>query len=294
MVEFSKLAMYVSAPFFCVPYKPFLNLQMGSAYERAYKHFRRDHDKTNNLVYHLMCLVLQLTYNFGLLNEIDESITESQVPIMSLSTAALWSATLTLNTSAPKSVKAISVLSIALAYKFRKTFKRYISQMCAVQGLVQTRAFQMYILGEQGEPTPFDGRQYVMLLAARLALQKLIVEPSQGILKGFRKPINLAVMAYMLHTCREPFKGTTPFLFGLIGDFVSILTAQPWMFFYSGGFLATLSQGVAHDTAKQPGTLPQLSEFRDEVSHATFFPALLYHSVHQSITGTPPVPYVGN
>ncbi|GBG24686.1 Hypothetical Protein FCC1311_009042 [Hondaea fermentalgiana] len=288
MSVISKLAMYGSAPFFCMPYKPFMNQSLGAPYERAYRHFRRDHDKMNNLVYHCMCLVLQLTYNFGLLNEMDEALTSSGSPILSMSTAALWSATLMVHTTAPRSVKALSVISIAIAYKLRKTFKKYLSQMCALQAFVQTRAFQMYALGERGEPTPFDARQYATLLAARLTLQKLMVEPASGVLNKARKPINLGLAAFMLSTCREPFQGTMPFVFGMFGDLLSFLTQQPWMFFYSGGFMATLCQGVAHDVAKQPGTLPQLSEFRDEIAHSTYFPTLLLHSVHQSLTGVVP------
>eukprot|EP00932_Pfiesteria_piscicida_P015100 SRR837773.27092.p2 GENE.SRR837773.27092~~SRR837773.27092.p2 ORF type:complete len:101 (-),score=28.55 SRR837773.27092:78-380(-) len=92
----------------------------------------------------------------------------------------------------------------------------------------------------------------------------------------------------MLKVCQDPFGGgkatKSPFIFGLVGWILSVLTDQPWLFFYSGGFLASLSQGVAHHFAGEEGTLPQLANIADEFAHTTYFPNLLLHSVYQSLT----------
>ena len=89
-----------------------------------------------------------------------------------------------------------------------------------------------------------------------------------------------------------------------------------WLYFYSGGYLASVAQGVAHHiagklaapappsyahnpahprtfsllqdstalcAAGEVGTLPQLSDVGAELSHTTFFPNILLQSVRQSL-----------
>ena len=42
--------LYGGAPFFGYPWKPIANALVGSQYSIAYRHFRRDHNKTSNLM----------------------------------------------------------------------------------------------------------------------------------------------------------------------------------------------------------------------------------------------------
>merc|ERR1719343_1910673 len=92
----------------------------------------------------------------------------------------------------------------------------------------------------------------------------------------------------MLQVSQDPFAGTSPaqnpFFLGFAGWIPALLTSQPWLYFYAAGYLASLSQGVAHHYAGEMGTLPQLANAGDELSHTTFFPNLLLHSCQQSLT----------
>ena len=63
--------LYGGAPFFVWPWKTTLHALVGSDYATAYRHFRRDHSNTGNLVAHLLCLVWQLGSNFALLEAVD-------------------------------------------------------------------------------------------------------------------------------------------------------------------------------------------------------------------------------
>lgn len=70
----SRAVLYGFGPFFGHPLKPLLSLLCGDGYETAYKHFRRDHSRADNLVLHLVCLAFQLLSNFALLGRLDEAL----------------------------------------------------------------------------------------------------------------------------------------------------------------------------------------------------------------------------
>lgn len=286
----SKVALYVGAPFFGYPFKPFLNHMDGAPYERAYAHFRRDHDDARNLAYHFLCLVFQLTYNFGFLKELDDATVGAKRPVLALSTALLWTGALAADSSAPVPVTVCSALSLYLAFSARKKIQDNWKILMYLQSVLEVLALQVFVINKnkitEAHAPAFDVAQFGMLLVARLALQKFVLTPAQGALKNVRTPINVALAVFMLKACQDPFGGKVPpFFLGIVGYVIAMLTDQRWLFFYAGGFLGSLGQGVSHHYSMQLATMPQLALYADEVAHATFFPSLLYHSVYESLMG---------
>ena len=70
----------------------------------------------------------------------------------------------------------------------------------------------------------------------------------------------------------------TPFSIGIFGWVLALMTEQPWLLFYSCGYLASLAQGVCHTLSGEDGTLAKLHNIRDEYAHTTYFPALVIQS----------------
>jgi len=276
--DWSKVLLYAGAPFFSYPFKPFLNVARGARYEVALAHFWRDHDKPDNLFYHVGCLVFQLTYNFGFLHELDGQIFKGQ-PVFSFGTAVLWSLHLVVDSNAPISVKVASVTSISLAFRFRRQIVESWEKLMTMQAVVEALAIQIFIINKS-EPVPFNFSQFLLLLALRLISQK-ILKQKQGALEAHKGAINLAVAMFIFQTSRDPFGRVPPFIIGIVGYVLALLTNQRWLFFYTSGFNATLAQGVAHHISRQPATLPQLTSFADEIAHATFFPNLVFQSLEK-------------
>jgi len=288
----SRWLLYAGGPFYAYPYKTLLNAANGAAYERAYAHFRRDHATGPNLAYHCLCLVFQLTGNFGLLAELDAKLGArfgTEVPIMSLSTAAAWAVTLAAQSDAPLGVRLCSVLAIALAYRLRERIRAAWRTIMTLQAPIEVLALQLFVINKVRDTSgttqvslPFP--QFVALLGGRLFLQSLLSQRLRGALAGAKVPINVALAAFMAASCRDPFGGgVPPFFVGLVGWALSLLTEQRWMLFYSMGFLASLGQGVSHHLAQEEGTLPQLAQVADELAHTTFFPNLLFQSAQASL-----------
>jgi len=268
----ASLALYGGSPFFSYPYKPILNQAIGSGYERAYAHFRRDHQDPANLAIHLGCLVLQLGANFSLLAEIDDAITD-KAPLVSVSTALLWGKALVMDSSAPAAVKAMSVASLLLAFKYRKAIRGRWKNLIGLQAGLEVLGFQTLVLnGGLYNEIPFSQGTFLRMLIARYLLQIGISKFFSGKLEASKTKVNVLLLAFMLKTSMDPFGKVPPFLLGLVGWMLSLLTTQRWLYFYSCGFLATVTQGVSHHLSGERATMPGLSLLADELAHSTFFP----------------------
>ena len=83
----------------------------------------------------------------------------------------------------------------------------------------------------------------------------------------------------------------TPFSLGVFGWILALLTEQPWLLFYSLGYLASLAQGVSHALTGETPTLPRLRNVRDEYAHTTFFPCLVLQSLLENRKTGPPASF---
>jgi len=278
--------LYFGGAFFAYPHKPLLNVFQGSPYEVAYQHFRRDHTTDANLVYHGLCLIGQLTGNFGLLGELDEKLGLKNV--LSLATASTWAGMLVLNSSAPPAVKAMSVASLVLAYKLRHKIRGHWQSIMYLQAFIEMLAVQLFVVNDVrstdgSKEVKLGGTQLLGMIAIRLLLQNRLIKSFQGELKGHKNIVNAVIFAFVGYACLDPFGKVPPFFLGLIGWALSLLTNQPWVEFYSLGFLATLGQGLSHHLAKEQGTMPQLAKYPDELAHATYFPNLLFQAIYHQL-----------
>ena len=107
--------------------------------------------------------------------------------------------------------------------------------------------------------------------------------------------VNVSVLAFMVGTAifnpipeKAADKGRgvagflTPFSLGVFGWVLALMTEQPWLLFYSVGYLASLMQGVSHTLTRETPTLPRLRNVRDEYAHTTYFPCLVLQSMIQT------------
>lgn len=297
----TKLALYGGAPFFGWPFKPLLNALAGNEYGPAYAHFRRDHQHPHNLAYHCLCLVLQLGFNYSLLADADDALQAETANkrtggIVALSTTALWILSLLSAKGTPAPVRVAAIGAVVLAHTARHALQDHWKEVAMCTGVLEMMAVQVFVINKakntagQGR-APFDAPQLLKLATVRVALQGLVMRYLSGLLAGprARTLVNSILGLWMLRVSQDPFaaksggKATkTPFVLGFLGWILSMLTEQRWLYFYSGGFLASLCQGVSHHYSGEEGTLPQLADVKNELAHTTYFPSLLLHSVYQT------------
>jgi len=67
-----------------------------------------------------------------------------------------------------------------------------------------------------------------------------------------------------------------------LGWTTAILTGDPMGMLVTSSYVAGTLQGVAHEITGEKATLPGLTKVADELGHTTFFPALLFHAMHQT------------
>lgn len=299
----AKALLYGGAPFFAWPVKPALNAATGKSYKRAYAHFRRDHQDPLNLIYHAFCLVFQLGFNYALLTEAGTGLAKLMragprcAELLPAVTTAAWSWTLLRAQGAPAAVRVAAVGCVALAHATRHFLARRWRQAMYFTGVLEMMAVQVFLIEKvqstsgQGRK-PLNVRRLLKLVLVRLSLQNLAERVLAGRLSGpgARGATNAALAAFMAKVSQDPFGTKTgrgplasPFMLGTVGWLLSLVTDQRWLYFYSGGFLASMVQGVSHHYAGEEGTLPQLADVGDEFAHTTYFPVLLLHSMYQSL-----------
>eukprot|EP00041_Stephanoeca_diplocostata_P018669 m.392758 g.392758 ORF g.392758 m.392758 type:complete len:311 (-) comp21084_c0_seq11:129-1061(-) len=294
---------YGGAPFFTYPWKPILNYVIGSDYTTAYTHFRRDHKIPANLAAHTLCLCWQLCANFGLLASIDSALGtdagRKQTPsdttftgsrMFSKVSAIAWMLPILTATPCPLPVKALSAAAVWGAFSIAQNFEQYWLEIAALQGVIEALAIQTYIIRE-----PIGGARLVAVAIARQAIQYLVIKYGKGILEKKKTAVNIAVAAFVLAMVTKENviakESLTVFHLGFVGWIFAVLTNQPWLFFYAGGFVASVAQGVSHIAAGEMPTLVQMQQndssdtLGQEWAHGTFFPNLLLNSIYESITG---------
>eukprot|EP00658_Telonema_sp_P-2_P059772 TRINITY_DN48899_c0_g1_i2.p1 TRINITY_DN48899_c0_g1~~TRINITY_DN48899_c0_g1_i2.p1 ORF type:complete len:348 (+),score=65.20 TRINITY_DN48899_c0_g1_i2:142-1185(+) len=293
-----KVLLYGTAPFFSYPFKPMLEAAEGNGYAVAYRHFRRDHQDPHNLLYHCLCLVFQVRFNFSFLAEMDKLLPLGG-SMASSCTFITWIWQLSTRSTAPALVRLLSVGTVATAYMQREVLGRHWKMVAFLTGLLEMVGVQIFLLNKKVDTSgkhrkPTDFKQLGLMMLIRTLVQIAAMKWMTGALSTpwLKRVLNLGLLAWLARCCRDPMGPSNPFRFGFFGWLLAILTDQPWMYFFSGGFLATVCQGISHHMAGEEGTLPQLarttSGLRSELSHVSFFPNLLLHSCYQSITGIAP------
>jgi hypothetical protein len=325
MPTLNRAILYGLGPFFGHPLKPLLSYAFGDGYATAYRHFRRDHSRMDNLVLHLVCLVFQLLSNFALLATLDDALfsrlegidylgaSGGIVPVgkgvaklnLSTATAAAWIVCLAFS-EAPAICSACSAFSI-------------------VGALLATSA-----AADNGDGESIPGIQWVLANIQTVCICTfwLVMFAAVGPTKLSAKKAKLAVIVTILATLWEcvsvvakgsivdegsitaAYAGLLGLLLGIpavLTDPVTPVVLSGVVFlnlfavlcegdqlvlrFWAMAYVCMGLQGAAHDVSSQPATLLNLQadesgdrKIRFEWSHVTFFPDLLFHSCHESLS----------
>ena len=136
---------------------------------------------------------------------------------------------------------------------------------------------------------PYVG--FAVALVVFTALWRLLATKLRGCAKRFGAPAMPVVLAAMVSLARkdDPVKPVVK-LGGIVVWPLALLTDRPELCLYSFGYTAMAAQGIAHRLSGQPSTLEQVQVLDDGVSklsfewaHVVYFPALLFHSVLESL-----------
>jgi hypothetical protein len=285
----SQVVLYVGAPFYALPWKlaAFNNFVEKSSYEIAYSHFRRDHNTTLNLAFHMFALGLQLGGNAALLRCLDSKLSGSNdaTKYLSILTGVAWSYLLAFCPS-PLLVRGVSIALIWFAGSIAGFVEVNWLAVLVLQGLIEPLGI-IYLL-----KTPLTISAYPLVASIR-ALLFYGVFQYRGSLQAYSMQIGLVLLAVMVSLAmkEDPLRGGLVFLGVFVTWILALLTDQPILFFYGFGFVATIAQGVAHEVSGEKATLVQLQEksFAEKLpfewSHVTYFPCLLLQSVHDSALG---------
>lgn len=235
-------------------------------------------------------------------------------------TAASWALLVLCQPACPWPVRVAAACFVVGACELSLLVRPLWRTACTLEGGLHA----LYLRHCNGAAIPAYRSTPVWALAlGRYALQALVLCAGVGSLAAARGPVNALVGAYMLAGSVQPFidtsaaqsqaehnagagKRLTVFWAGPCAWALALLTDQPWLYFYGAGFSATLVQGVAHAWTSEMGTVPNIvdAEFRekagpgglltaeyrraktgDELSHFSFFPALILHSAYESLRG---------
>lgn len=309
-----KWGLYGYPPFFTHPLKPLWNLVAGPGYLDALSNFAADHQQPGNILGHVAILFVQVFANFALLAEGD-SLLERAGAIAKLprggsptapwfgnvygplSTASLvvWSGVLTLEplraraaSRPPLVVSLASVGTMFGAYLCRNVLRSGWERLADVSALFDWVAALVFVtlnkkrLGGGGAT---DVAKVMKKLLPKLVVVFLLRQGVQSLCKRYtNESLQPIVGAFALgFTCiasRNPFGKVTPFHIALIGPSLAVVSKQPWLYFYSMGYFATVLQGLAHEVSAEAPTLPRLANLSEELGHTVHFPTILLQTAY--------------
>merc|ERR1712039_1058723 len=119
-------------------------------------------------------------------------------------------------------------------------------------------------------------------LLARSAIWKFLSE-KEGKFKEQNAKVSSALVVLMAGIAASE-KPLSSVIMGLFGWMISLLTGNKAIYYWSAGMMATISQGIAHRSTGEAGTLEvlqndNLDQTSYELSHVTFFPNLVFQAI---------------
>jgi hypothetical protein len=277
LLALGRMLIWTPGTFFCFPWKPVVSYACGASYQRAFSHFRRDHADPTNLLIHLLCLVIQICGNFGLLAVLD-SKTGFATGWLAWLTACLWIATFCV-VPAPATVRVITCMAtlggFATRHALATHWRLLVPFMVAMQGPCAWYAAKAPYQLRGGVPLAFASAVGALSAGAyALAL------PPPGVLSAHAAQCNAAflLLCAALSQVRVQNEPLCETVCGALGWAVAVATDDPTMLLLTASYVGGSLQGVAHEYTGEKATLGQLSSLTDEMAHTTYFPALLVHA----------------
>jgi len=297
----SRAALYAFGPFFGNPIKPALNYAFGDGYDKAYRHFRRDHNTNANLVLHVWVMCFQMMANFALLAELDHKL-EPYLAMagggpgllrLNLTTITFfgWLFTL-LATPAPFVASWMSKGAMAAAASLAHFFP---AEVRNVQ-LVFIASFWVLLAATAGLK---KSNALALVLTPLFALLQFIPAATVAPYMVEESQVSLVVVAIfgllvaISALLPDPVKPVV--IAGMVLlNIAAVLCDEIALMYWACSYSAMALQGASHDATRESATLLTLNKdptidpaqkIGYEWSHVTYFPALLFHSVLDSILG---------
>ena len=311
-------ALLAPGPFFFYPWKAVINALVGDSYVVAYKHFQAGHRHRVNLLLHFVCLWIQASSNFCLLNTLDKALWGDAPgpfglsrPLSALS-AATWVIYLaTASTGCPAICSLLSALTLGAVYIGVPFIPRPMFDTAAVLGMVAMLIASNVTLPASRRVPLRDAAKVVIGLPLLFFMLFPRAESFFGSFGGsyeqhkwiaFGTVAYLAVLASLKNplkplvisatfVCRFAAYATAPSSASTgvaVGTSASSQLVSDGLFYLGYAFIASLFQGLTHQVTREEATLLALERQHDEMvkvryefAHVTFFPNLLFHAMKQ-------------
>lgn len=286
---------YLGSPFLCHPHKPIACSVAGSAYSRAYRHFRSAHSVPLNLAIHVVGLFYAALANAALLRCLDtylfasgggllfnflplkhyhqhacsylptfacvssdSALSSSSSPaLLTIITLVSWIIfLLVLSRPCPRPIPILASLIILLCFGVAPASVEH------WHALVWGEAGITAVLLRGGDAKAIPAWPWMPLaplLITRLLIQFYIMSISP-LSPQVVTTISVAFIAASALGSYKPFANPfSCYWAGYTGWVVALLTQSPSFFFYGSGFAASLLQGVAHKATGEMANLPELA-----------------------------------
>jgi hypothetical protein len=191
----------------------------------------------------------------------------------------------------PFVVKLLSLLHLMLAYQYVPMVEHAPIELYAVGGFMLVTILHL-LLSRKKIIITSEIVLYVVLISLKIGLLHVAALSYSGVLKGYTSELLAGFGVIMVILCcqKDPVKGSV--LFGAFGaSALSVLIDIPWLLLLSYAYSASLLQGLAHALSREQPTLLKLQNETDraqkishEWGHVVFFPNLLLHSIHTTLT----------
>lgn len=275
-----------------------MNFYKGSPYFESYEHFWDQHKCPSNQAWHYICLYFQLFSNFAFLSIVDTTLV-SHYPALAMDrplstvTTIMWLLPLLLfSPQCPYVIRFLSVFHMFLAYYFAPHMVNSPIELWALGGFAVLTVLHL-LLSRKKIIITSEIILYVTVISLKMGGLHFLARNHHGVLahKSFELLSAFAVIIIILCCLRDPVKGSV--VFGSLGgSTLAVLIGQNWLMLLSYAYSASILQGLAHALSREQPTLLKLQDDSDreqkishEWGHVVFFPNLLLHSIHKTLTG---------
>jgi hypothetical protein len=186
----------------------------------------------------------------------------------------------------------MSLFHLALAFLYAPVVENSPIELWALGGFFVVTLLHL-LFGKKKIIITSEIILYVTLITLKMGGLHLAARSHTGMLAEYSTQLLFAFALIIVILCcqRDPVKGSV--LFGSFGaSSLSVLIDQRWLLLLSYAYSASLLQGLAHALSREQPTLLKLQNDSDreqkishEWGHVVFFPNLLLHSIHTTLTG---------
>eukprot|EP00658_Telonema_sp_P-2_P026595 TRINITY_DN20754_c0_g1_i1.p1 TRINITY_DN20754_c0_g1~~TRINITY_DN20754_c0_g1_i1.p1 ORF type:complete len:312 (+),score=41.62 TRINITY_DN20754_c0_g1_i1:220-1155(+) len=277
--------LFVPGHFFFYPWKPALLLLHSCEYSSAFRNFAAQHDDRANIAMHVAALALQLTGNFGLLDQLGAvtGLPWSAVSLAGWTMVVLWS-------GAWRSSKILSIAACGMGWYGAGWAALHpvrieiamVSLFFTLMALLSTRVIPTSPPPRvTTEAVTYGLMLYAMYAADALLRGMLLASSAQA--SPFWVGVGASIVVALCSQIPGQFWWPRTVLVMAVLRAAALLTHQPGFLMWGLGFTGQLLQGFAHEVAAQTSTIQKLELVQTEsdrisyeCAHVIFFPCLVF------------------